>query len=117
MEEKPEHKQTSTRGHSQDKYVKPYERAKHKSACRHATIAQRGAGNAPGQQGKVPDERSKTMRACQSCEARGGRHEPPRTVPPAVALAEAEAVAMRPMPFGCGRYTTVHLLYVALCAL
>ena len=99
--EKPEDKQTSVRGHSQDKYVKPYERAKHKPACRHATIAQRGAESAPRQQGKVTDECSKTMLACQSCEARGGRHETPPTVPPAVALAEAKAAALRPMPFGC----------------
>ena len=99
--EKPEDKQTSVRGHSQDKYVKPYERAKHKPACGHATKAQRGAESAPGQQGKVTDERSKTMLACQSCEARGGRHETPPTVPPAVALAEAKAAALRPMPFGC----------------
>ena len=99
--EKPEDKQTSVRGHSQDKYVKPYERAKHKPACRHATIAQRGPESAPRQQGKVTDECSKTMLACQSCEARGGRHETPPTVPPAVALAEAKAAALRPMPFGC----------------
>ena len=75
--------------------------SRHKPACRHATIAQRGAESAPGQQGKVTDECSKTMLACQSCEARGGRHETPPTVPPAVALAEAKAAALRPMPFGC----------------
>ena len=34
------------------------------------------------------------------CEARCDRHETPPTVPPAVALAEAKAVAMRPMPLG-----------------